>query len=264
MAAVARFPFVSKLDILRSHRPGTDASNRTFRTLGEHGLVTKGIAVRQRRAGRLAGQIRCYSTLNLDVAVLARHERTEEARNLVTKANDLEAESLPVVDELLAPLDIEDFEAFRRARNLLVHGLLPVAVQQEVLHQTFSEALAPLIREEFVRVAERGEQWTTLAIVGQVAADVRALVVDSFLLTPASLIVGDIGVLRIEHSAGTSLVSLLPAVEEIEEAPFELDEEFAPYFRDEPLSESLRDRLALEHHERDEIPAPARIIPLAS
>jgi hypothetical protein len=46
---LARFPFVSKADILRAYRPGSGLSERTFRTLREHGWVSPGVVIRHRR-----------------------------------------------------------------------------------------------------------------------------------------------------------------------------------------------------------------------
>jgi hypothetical protein len=70
--AVARFPFVSKADILRVYRPGAESSDRTFQTLRKHGFVSAGVSIHHRRQGRVLGQLRCYAALNLDAVVLAR------------------------------------------------------------------------------------------------------------------------------------------------------------------------------------------------
>ncbi|HVA08771.1 MAG TPA: hypothetical protein VNG12_18715 [Acidimicrobiales bacterium] len=82
--AVTRFPFVSKADILRAYRPGEDASDRTFRTLREHRLVSSGLAIRHRRKGRVAGQLRAYSALNIDAVILARHDQPSAVSQFYT------------------------------------------------------------------------------------------------------------------------------------------------------------------------------------
>jgi hypothetical protein len=256
MATLARFPFVSKTEILRAYRPGAEPSERTFRTLREHGLVSAGLVIRHRRHGRVVGQLRCYATLNLDAAVLARHERTDEAAHVARDAGQFETDWQPLVAELAANFDLEDFEAFRSARNILAHSLGPATEQLERLHQRVGPSLEALVTEQFVRVAETAGQWTTLQLltctiatvsrrgafpafndVGAILAksipqlDVATaeavaqalepiarvterLAIDSFLPRAANLTIGDVALLRIEHSAGLSLLSLIAALQE--------------------------------------------------
>jgi hypothetical protein len=68
--------------------------------------------------------------------------------------------------------------------------------------------------------------------------------------------------LRIEHSAGSSLLSLLAAVQEDE--PFALGDEFAPYFSDDSLPAGVVDQVERRRAEGKVIAVPARTIPLAS
>lgn len=280
--AVTRFPFVSKADILRAYRPGEDASDRTFRTLREHRLVSSGLAIRHRRKGRVAGQLRGYSALNIDAVILARHDQPSDALEAAAEAQRFEAEWEPTVKALAVELDLADFDAFRTARNRLAHALAPAGVELERLHARLLDAIGGSVREEFVRIGAMSQDWATLEILSPqifptaslsrdlldaIAAPIRQrgqqLAVDAFLPLAAALDVGDLALLRIEHSAGSSLLSLLAAVGEAEE-DFALDDEFAAYFSEEPLSES-----ATEHVERrlsagETVAVPSLTVPLAS
>lgn len=80
--ALGRFPFVSRLDIVRVYKPGTTPSESTFRTLRGHRYVSRGTSIRLHRNGRVGGQLRCYAALNLDAAVLARQGHVEAAVEL--------------------------------------------------------------------------------------------------------------------------------------------------------------------------------------
>ena len=302
--SVARFPFVSKADILRVYRPGAESSDRTFRTLRKHGLVSAGVSIRHRRQGRVVGQLRCYAALNLDAVILARHDRADEAADLARKAGRFEAEWQPLVAELAAEFDLYDFEAFRSARNLFAHTLAPATAQLESLHTLASAAAGALVAEEFVRIGAITGRWAALdlvtprsaATVGEsfnplsdaVAAIVaqslprvdagitaaianalepltraaRQLAIDSFLPRAAGLGTGDLALLRIEHSAGSSLLSLIAAVQE--EEPFVLDDESAPYFSDESLPASVVGQVEQRRVSGDTIRVPPLTIPLAS
>jgi hypothetical protein len=150
--AVTRFPFVSKADVLRAYRPGEDASNRTFRTLRERGWVSGGLAIRQHRNGRVAGQLRCYSALNIDAVILARHDHRDDAIEAAEEARNFEAEWEPTVKALAVELNLADFDAFRTARNELAQSLAPASEQLERLHTRLLEIVGTSVREEFVRI----------------------------------------------------------------------------------------------------------------
>src|ERR1035437_7135492 len=139
--AVTRFPFVSKADILRAYRPGEDASDRTFRTLREHRLVSSGLAIRHRRQGRVAGQLRGYSALNIDVVILARHDQPSDALEAAAEAQRFEAEWEPTVKALAAELDLAGFDAFRTAQIGRAHVRTPAGVELERLHARLLDAI---------------------------------------------------------------------------------------------------------------------------
>jgi hypothetical protein len=279
---VARFPFVSKADILRAYRPGEDASDRTFRTLREHGLVSSGLAIRHRRKGRVAGQLRCYSALNIDAVILARHDQRGDALEAAVEAQRFEAEWEPTVKALAVELDLADFDAFRTARNLLAHELAPACVEMERLHARLLNAIGGSVREEFVRIGAMSQDWATLEILAPqilpaaslsrhflnaIAMPIRQhsqqLAVDSFLPLAAALDVGDLAILRIEHSAGSSLLSLLAAIGEAEE-DITLDSEIAAYFSEEPLSDAATEHVERRRAAGDTITVPSLTVPLAS
>lgn len=302
--AVARFPFVSKAEILRVYRPGVEPSDRTFRTLRQHGLVSAGVVIRHRRRGKVLGQLRCYAALNIDAALLARHDRTEEAVLAAGKAARFETDWQPLVAKLAAQFNLHDFEAFRAARNLLAHGLAPATEELERLHVELGAAVRSVVREEFVRIGEITGQWAALQVltpelasklretVSPINATVAALIaksippidpsitsaiakaleplsletrrvaVDSFLVRASRLGPGELALLRIEHSAGSSFLSLLAAIEERDF--FELDADVAPYFSDEPLPGALLDHIEHLRSEGKAIGVGPLFVPLAS
>lgn len=311
-AAVGRFPFVSKAEILHAYRPGAEPSDRTFRTLRQHGLVSPGLVIRRRRAGKVVGQLRCYAALNLDAVVLARHDEGDEAVEVASKAILFEERWQPLVAHLATEFDIEDFEALRSARNALAHALTPASEELEELRKPFRVFISHTLNEEFVRVAEVIGAWASLqlltpdfvkslnesfgpatraltetiaksvpqfdaqalaAINQAIAPLVRSagsVAVDSSLLQPAGLSIGDVALLRIERSTGASLISLLAAVPKddpprgLGDEPFVLDQEFSPYFSDEPLPESATDEVARWRAEGKITSVAPRTIPLAS
>jgi hypothetical protein len=283
---LARFPFVSKADILRAYRPGSGLSERTFRTLREHGWVSPGVVIRHRRAGRVVGQLRFYAALNVDAVTLARHEQPAGAVEVAEAAARFEEEWQPTVAALIEEWGLDDFEAFRAARNQLVHGLAPVSEQIEELHARLSKVLSGAVSEEFVRVGALSAQWATLDVLASVPAassavtvgpataalgeivargveSIRQVAVDSFLPSAAALGVGDLAVLRIEHSGGTSLLSLLAATGEAEE-PYELDDEAAVYFSDEPLPVSVAESVEARRAAGGGVVVPPLTVPLSS
>jgi len=302
--AVARFPFVSKADILRVYRPGVEPSDRTFRTLRQHGLVSAGVVIRHRRRGRVLGQLRCYAALNIDAALLARHDRTDEAILAAGEAGRFETDWQPLVAKLAAQFNLYDFEAFRSARNLLAHGLAPATEELERLHVELGAAVRSVVSEEFVRIGEITGQWAALQVLtpelasklretvapinSTVAAliarsippidpsvsaaiakaleplgrETRRVAVDSFLVRASSLGPGELALLRIEHSAGSSFLSLLAAIEE--DDSFELDPDVAPYFSDEPLPAGLLDQIEHLRSGGETIGVAPLFVPLAS
>jgi hypothetical protein len=88
------------------------------------------------------------------------------------------------------------------------------------------------------------------------------LAIDSLLPKAAGLGTGDLALLRIEHSAGTSLLSLIAAVQDDE--PLVLDDEAAPYFSDEALPASVVGQVEQRRANGDTVRVPPLTIPLAS
>ena len=276
--AVARFPFVSKTDILRAYRPGAVASERTFRTLRQRGWVSAGVAIRHRRKGRVVGQLRCYSALNLDAVVLARHDKLSDALDVAAEAERFENDWTPVIAALAKDLDFEDFESFRALRNQVAHQLAPASSEFERLHTWASALVGSSVREEFVRIGSITAQWAALEVLTKqfssfaatsdvlgkaFAPAIRQLAVDSFLPAASALRVGDLAVLRIEHSAGSSLLSMLAAMGDADEL-FELGDEFSAYFSDEPLPPSVLESVESRRAAGQTVIVPPLTVPLAS
>lgn len=164
-AAVGRFPFVSKAEILRAYRPGVDPSDRTFRTLRQHGLVSPGLVIRRRRSGKVVGQLRCYAAVNLDAVVLARHNESDEAVHVAYEAELFEERWQPLVAALATEFNLDDFEALRSARNALAHDLSPVSEALEELREPFRVFISHAVSEESVRIADVIGAWASLQIL---------------------------------------------------------------------------------------------------
>jgi hypothetical protein len=108
------------------------------------------------------------------------------------------------------------------------------------------------------KLHERG-QYRRSGRVGSV----RQVVVDSCLPSAAALSEGDLAVLRIERSGGTSIFSLLAATGEVEE-PFNLDDDAAVSFSDEPIPVSVAESLDARRAAGAGIVVPPLTVPLAS
>jgi hypothetical protein len=289
--SLTRFPFVAKADILRAYRPGGQVSDRTFRTLRSRRWISGGLAIRKQRRGRLSGQLRCYSVLNIDAAILARHDQLDEARHAAEQAEQFETQWRATISALAIERDLIDFDGLLAARNEIAHALAPASLHAEQIHAELLQIVGTSVREEFVRIASMTDSWTMLDVlpsklgltrpelfpaelIGLVSKHVnqslQQIAVDSFLPQSAALKVGDFGLLRIEHSAGSSLLSLLAAVAETEDESDEnddepdLDQDMAKYFSDDPLSESVVGHVEARRKVGETIIVPPRTVPLAS
>lgn len=259
--ALGRFPFVSRLDIVRVYKPGTAPSESTFRTLRSHRYVSRGTNIRLQRNSRVSGQLRCYAALDLDAAVLARQGHFEAAIELANEANKFETEWSPILAELAYELDIADFDNLFALRNRLVHGLGPASAQLERLRGNFAALLETALHEQFVRVIEIADQWATLDVL--TPAVTAQFAVDSVLPQSAGLGVNDLGLLRVEHSQGVSFVSLIAALAEtIEDA--DLDPALLAYFSEEPLPPAVRADNEVRRSGQDTVVVPPGIVALAS
>lgn len=157
------------------------------------------------------------------------------------------------------------------------------------------------MHEQFVRVREVAAQWATLDVItpafseslahlhaeqlkpfndaiGQLTEPLRQslaeaslplqaaaaqLAVDSLLPLNAGLGVGDLGLLRVEHSQGVSFVSLLAAVADtIEDADF--DPATLAYFSEEALPPVVRADIEARRSAEDTVVVPPSVVALAS
>ena len=132
-ATAGRFPLVSRDEILLAYRPGAEPSEGAFRTLRRRKLVSHGIGLRVRHKNRLAGQVRVYSILNLDCAVLARRGKIEQARRIASRAGRQEARWEPRLEKLLSSIGVETFEKLQQLRKEFAHAFLPLAQEAERL-----------------------------------------------------------------------------------------------------------------------------------
>ncbi|NUT97555.1 MAG: hypothetical protein HOY78_36585 [Saccharothrix sp.] len=86
------WPIVTRDKVVRAYKPlGPTSGEALFRTLRRNRCVTAGRSIRVREGGRLRGQVRIYSSLNVLAARWARHEWTEFAEEAAIRAGELEA-----------------------------------------------------------------------------------------------------------------------------------------------------------------------------
>jgi hypothetical protein len=91
MTAPAEWPIVSREKLVRAFQPGGDATSEApYRTLRRRHCATEGLAVRLRGSGRLQGQTRFFSRLNVRAAECAGLGRFEQAGRLADAARELE------------------------------------------------------------------------------------------------------------------------------------------------------------------------------
>ena len=89
--APVEWPIVSRDKLVRAFQPGADATGEApYRTLRRRHCATEGLAVRLRGSGRLQGQLRFFSRLNVRAAECAGLGRFEQAERLAGAARELE------------------------------------------------------------------------------------------------------------------------------------------------------------------------------
>ncbi|WP_156077346.1 hypothetical protein [Saccharothrix sp. NRRL B-16314] len=91
MRAPVEWPIASREALVRAFQPGGDeTSEAPYRTLRRNHCATEGLSVRLRGGGRLQGQVRFFSRLNVRAAECARLGRFEQAAELADAARELE------------------------------------------------------------------------------------------------------------------------------------------------------------------------------
>src|SRR6266699_5892446 len=89
---IAAWPVADWRRVVHAYRPGEDsAAESPLRTLKRHRWVSGGVRVTRHAGGRLGGQIRFFSSLNVDSARLARHGDRVAAARVARAAEELEA-----------------------------------------------------------------------------------------------------------------------------------------------------------------------------
>ena len=216
-ATAGRFPLVSRDEILLAYRPGAEPSEGAFRTLRRRKLVSHGIGLRVRHKNRLAGQVRVYSILNLDCAVLARRGKIEQARRIASRAGRQEARWEPRLEKLLSSIGAETFEKLQQLRKEFAHAFLPLAQEAERSRASFS-TLNKWLVERLGELTEVTDTWASLRLFTptQEIIEVQRSLVDAVALS-----LGELAILRIERLQGASLVGIVPAVGEADRSAIE-------------------------------------------
>ncbi|MBI1844253.1 MAG: hypothetical protein HYR89_06555 [Actinobacteria bacterium] len=220
---------------------------------------------------------------------------------MADQAEKFETQWSPTLAELANNFDIADFDDLVALRNQLAHGLGPATIQLEKVRKQFRAQLDPALHEQFVRISEVATRWATLDIIApslsesltqvhlaqakqlndvfeKVAEPLRRtiaefsrplqeavtrLAVDALLPRNAGLAVGDLALLRVEHSEGISFVSLLAAVgDAIEDVA--LDAATSAYFSDEPLPSDVQADIELRRSAGETVTVPPSVVVLAS
>jgi hypothetical protein len=89
---IAAWPVVDRQRVVHAYKPGEpSAAEGSFRTLRGHKWASAGVRVNRRAGGRLTGQMRVFSSLNVESARLARNGNADAAARVARAAADLEA-----------------------------------------------------------------------------------------------------------------------------------------------------------------------------
>jgi hypothetical protein len=157
-----RAPFVSWEDLVSAYQPVAAPTEARLRTLRSNDVVSTGLRFPRRQAGRLAGQLRVFCTLNREAAYLARHHQPELAKLYAKRAESLEASWKARLEAALLPGEeleglLAPHRASRRVRALL----------EEFAHETdAARNELPEVegREELVGVVEMTAQLMRLYV----------------------------------------------------------------------------------------------------
>lgn len=170
---IAAWPVVDWHRVVHAYKPGGDPSAESpLRTLKKRQWTSAGVRVTRRTAGLLGGQIKVFSSLNLDSARLARRGEHEAATRMARAATTLEAgpEFTRLQDALSqlpggAAQQVVDGVLPDDASELLITALKAVARRTEQLR-----AVEPRLRvvAEVVagRIAEVHEGYVILTLIG--------------------------------------------------------------------------------------------------
>lgn len=142
---IAAWPVVARDRIVRAFKPGgSPAAEAPFRTLRRHEWVSSGVRITRFADRGFAGQITCFSSLNVTAARLARSGNASGAERVARAAANLE--SGPEFAELLRQLtELPDREA-----DQVVNGALPADAPAKL-----TEALRAVARRtERVRASD--------------------------------------------------------------------------------------------------------------
>jgi hypothetical protein len=139
MGEVLVWPLVRREEIVRAFSPGTAPSKESpFRVLRAKKWASSGVSVPRRRAGRLAGQLVVYASLNVDAARLVRHGDEAAGRRAAQAAEVVEAGvEFSRLRNLLQHLSEEEQEA-------VLDGQVPAGERAPELHDVL-QSLAQVI-----------------------------------------------------------------------------------------------------------------------
>jgi hypothetical protein len=192
-----------------------------------------------------------------------RSARNRLAHALAPATDELERLHAQLVADLPALVN----EEFVRIGEITEHwATLQVVTQRwaAAVNQSltpFDDTVEAIISKSVPHV-ERATARAITKALEPLTRQARQLAVDAFLPRAASLQPGDLALLRIERSGGTSLLSLLAAVQD--QTSFALNSEFTPYFSDEPLPSSVVEHVHRQRADGNFVVVPALTIPLAS
>ncbi|XVV01657.1 hypothetical protein ACQPW3_30280 [Actinosynnema sp. CA-248983] len=137
---MTEWPIVTRDKLVRAYKPlGPTSGDALFRTLRRNRCATAGRSVRVREGGRLRGQVRIFSRLNVLAARWARHEWSEFAEEAAIRAGELE--------------DGEVFEELCRRLDGLPAGDIAAVVAGRL-----SEAVDPEVIRAAARATEQAER----------------------------------------------------------------------------------------------------------
>lgn len=238
---IAAWPVVARDRIVRAFKPGgSPAAEAPFRTLRRHEWVSSGVRITRFADRGFAGQMTCFSSLNIEAARLARRGNAPGAERMARAAADLEAG--PEFAALIRQLSkLPDREA-----EQVVSGALPAEAPAELTGALRAVASrTERVRANDIRLSSPAE-----AVFSGRVAEVR----DGYVVAvqengPATVVprwmadvvwrdrVGAPLVLVADNLGGaTAVVEAVPAID-IEDVP--APDEFSPFGRGDARTRNI-------------------------
>ncbi|WP_367137410.1 hypothetical protein [Saccharothrix sp. HUAS TT1] len=244
MTTLAEWPIVSRDKVVRAFQPGAaPTSEAPYRTLRRRHCATEGLAVRPRGSGRLQGQVRFFSRLNVRAAVCARLGYFEQAEQLACAARELEG------GEVFRRLADHLAELPREAVSAAVAGDLPPGLNTRLVRAAaqatghvqpaWADSGSPVERELALLLVHHGhvsELRGDVAWIKQLGRSPDVVLPRPLLDAAHRAFLGGPVVLRTVLTGDQAMVEVVPAVDlDLPEAA----EPYSPFDRADPRTTTI-------------------------